>query len=97
MEFLVIIAYAGILSLVAPFVLPRSEHYGKFVPTALALVSGSVLWLLLTWLGFHYDEAWIWFAVMLGMPAASYFGTKILDERRTSAEEAELEAIRLGR
>jgi hypothetical protein len=53
MEFLVIIAYAGILSLVAPFVLPR--------------------------------------------PAASYFGTKILDERRTSAEEAELEAIRLGR
>lgn len=97
MEFLVILAYSGILALVAPFVLPKSEHYGKLLPTGIALIAGSALWLLLTWLGFHYDEAWIWFIVMLGMPAAGYFGTRAIDERRVRAEESELESLRLGR
>ena len=97
MELLIILAYAGILALVAPFVLPKSDHYGNLVPVAIAATSGAVLWLLLTWLGFHYDEAWIWFLVMLGMPAAAWFGTHRLDSVRKAAEEAELERLRLGR
>lgn len=96
MEMLVILAYAGILALVAPFVLPPSEHYGKLVPASIALTSGAALWLIFTWLGFHYDEAWIWFLVMLGMPAAAWFGTKLLDARRKEAEEKELESLRSG-
>ncbi|NCW23609.1 MAG: hypothetical protein EBW45_05990 [Actinobacteria bacterium] len=69
MEILVVIAYAAILALVAPFVFPPSEHYGKLVPAGIALVSGAGAWLTLTWLGFHYDEAWIWFIVMIAMAA----------------------------
>jgi hypothetical protein len=52
MEILVVIAYAAILALVAPFVFPPSEHYGKLVPAGIALVSGAGAWLTLTWLGF---------------------------------------------
>ncbi len=96
MEILVLLAYAAILALVAPFVLPRSEHYGNFVPAAISLVSGSVIWLLLTWLGFHYDEAWSWFIVMLAMPAAVIFGTRFLNKTRIAAEEKKLAEIRLG-
>jgi Flp pilus assembly protein TadB len=96
MEMLIILIYAGILALVAPFVLPPSEHYGKFVPAGLAVTSGAALWLVFTWLGFHYDEAWIWFIVMLGMPAAAWFGTKALDARRQDAEAKEFESLKLG-
>lgn len=96
MEILVLLAYAAILALVAPFVLPRSEHYGSFVPAGISLVSGSVIWLLLTWLGFHYDEAWIWFIVMLLMPVAVIFGTRLLHKTRVAAEEKKLAEIRLG-
>ncbi len=96
MEILVLLAYAAILALVAPFVLPRSEHFGSFVPAAISLVSGSVIWLLLTWLGFHYDEAWIWFIVMLAMPAAVIFGIRFLNKTRIAAEEKKLTEIRLG-
>lgn len=96
MEILVLLAYAAILALVAPFVLPRSEHYGSFVPAGISLASGSVIWLLLTWLGFHYDEAWIWFIVMLAMPAAIIFGTRYLNSTRARAEEQKLADIRLG-
>mgnify|MGYP000025190102 CR=1 FL=1 len=82
MEILVLLAYAAILALVAPFVLPRSEHYGSFVPAGISLVSGSVIWLILTWLGFHYDEAWIWLIVMLSMPVGMWLGAKRLNKIR---------------
>ena len=96
MEILVLLAYAAILALVAPFVLPKSEHYGSFVPAGISLVSGSVMWLILTWAGFHYDEAWIWFIVMLAMPAAVIFGTRYLSSTRAQAEEQKLAELRLG-
>lgn len=83
---LFIVIYAGILGLVAPYVGIKSDNYGSLVPTALGLVSGSVLWILLTWVGLHYDEAWIWVIVMLGMPAAMWFGAKYIDRRRAAGK-----------
>lgn len=96
MEIAVIVVYALILALVAPFVLPPSDHYGRFVPAGIALVAGCVIWLVLTWLGLNYLEAWIWFAVMLGMPAVGWFGARALDRIRKKQELARLEQIRLG-
>jgi hypothetical protein len=82
LNILFIVIYAGILGLVAPYVGVKSEHYGSYVPTGLAVVSGSVLWILLTWVGMPYDQAWIWIIVMLGMPAAMWFGGKLIEKRR---------------
>lgn len=96
MEILVIVAYSALLALVAPFVLPRSEHYGRFLPIGIATVAGSAIWLVLTWFGFSYSEAWIWIAVMLGMPLSAWFGAKFVDARRIAAEEMELARIRSG-
>jgi hypothetical protein len=96
MEILVILAYGLILALVFPFVLPTTDFYGKLVPLGLSLISGSFIWLLLTWLGFNYQEAWIWFAVMLGMPLIAMFGSRAIDRIRKKEEEARLEKIRLG-
>jgi uncharacterized membrane protein YeaQ/YmgE (transglycosylase-associated protein family) len=79
---LFIVIYAAILGLVAPYVGIKSDNYGTLVPTALAIVGGSVLWILGTWVGLHYDQAWIWLIVMLGMPAAMWFGAKRIDQMR---------------
>lgn len=96
MEILVILVYGLILALVFPFVLPPSDFYGKLVPLGLSLISGSFIWLVLTWLGLNYQEAWIWFAVMLGMPLIAWFGSRAIDRIRKKEEEARLEKIRLG-
>lgn len=95
MELLVVLAYAGLLALVAPFVLPKSDFYGKLVPFAIALGTGSVLWIVLTWLGFSYQEAWIWFIVMLAMPAVAWVATTRLAKVREDQEEKELAELRL--
>ena len=95
MELAVIFVYALLLALVAPFVLPRSDFYGRLVPASIALATGSLLWIVLTWIGFSQQEAWIWFVVMLGMPAAAWFAVGYLNKTRQSLEAKELEAIRL--
>ena len=94
MEFLFIVFYTAILGLVAPYVQIGSDRYGSFVPPVIGLATGSVLWVLLTWLGFGYTDAWIWSIVMLGMPVAMYFGSKALDKQRSKLDEQALSATR---
>jgi hypothetical protein len=90
MEFLFIVFYAAVLALVAPAVNIRSDRYGSFVPTTIALATGSFLWILLTVLGFGYTDGWIWTIVMLSMPAAMYFGSKFLASKRQKQDELAL-------
>ena len=87
MEFLFIVFYAAVLALVAPAVNISSDRYGSFVPTTIALVTGSFFWVLLTLLGFGYTDGWIWTIVMLSMPAAMYFGSKFLASKRQKQDE----------
>jgi nitrate/nitrite transporter NarK len=65
------------------------------VPFSVALASGSVVWLLLTWLGFSYTEAWIWFIAMLVMPVATWFTANYLQKVREVAEATKLAELRL--
>jgi lipopolysaccharide export LptBFGC system permease protein LptF len=90
MEFLFIVFYAAVLALVAPAVNMNSDRYGTLVPTAIALATGSFLWILLTVLGFGYTDGWIWTIVMLSMPAAMYFGSKFLASKRQKQDELAL-------
>lgn len=94
MEFLVILFYAGILALVTPFVIGASERYGQLIPFGISIVTGALLWIILTWLGFPYTEAWIWFIIMMLMPVAVWFGTKWLERQREKSEEQQLASIR---
>jgi uncharacterized membrane protein len=95
MELAVVVFYALLLALVAPFVLPKSDFYGRLVPASIALATGSVLWIVFTWLGFSHQEAWIWLIVMLGMPVATWFAVRYLHKTREALEVKELEALRL--
>lgn len=94
MEFLFIVFYAVILGLVAPYVAIGSDRYGVLVPPAIAIAAGSVLWVVLTWLGFSYVDGWIWSLVMIAMPVAMFFGSKALDKNRAKLDEQALQATR---
>ena len=87
MEFLFIVFYASILALVAPAVKITSDRYGSFVPATIALCTGAFLWLLLTVLGFGYSDGWIWSIVMVAMPIAMYFGSKLLATKRQEKDQ----------
>ena len=84
MELAFILVYAAILGLVAPYLGIDIKHIGSLVPGAIALVTGALVWALLTWVGLRYDEAWIWLIVMLGMPAAMVFGVRFISAKRSA-------------
>ena len=94
MEFLFIVFYTGVLALVAPYVRITSDRYGVLVPPAIGLATGSVLWIVLTWLGFSYVDGWIWTIVMVSMPIAMFFGAKALEKKREQSDNQALAATR---
>jgi hypothetical protein len=86
--FAVIIFYAAILGLVAPYIFVKNQEVGSLLPPAVALAAGSVLWVILTWVGLKYTDAYIWVIVMLAMPAAMIFlSTRIANQRISEREE----------
>lgn len=96
MELLIVAIYAGILALVAPYVFLMNDFVGKLAPLGIGLATGSLLWVILTWVGFNYAEPWIWFIVMLGMPVAVWVGVRWLQSSRAKLEAAELAKLEAG-
>lgn len=92
-SFAVVVLYAVILGLVAPYISVHSEKYGVLVPPAVAVATGSVLWGILTWVGMPYTSAWIFIIVMIAMPVAMIFVSGRIAKMRDAAEA---DALRLA-
>lgn len=73
-EIAFLVVYTVILALVTPYIVGKSEYYGTLVPASIALVYGSVLWVILTAVGLKSDNAWIWVITMFTMPIVMYIG-----------------------
>ena len=97
MELLVIIIYAAILGLAAPYVNVHSRDYGQLVPSAFALNSGAILWGILIWTGIGATNAWTWIIIMLAMPAAMAIGANRLAAARRAADAEQLVKIKTNR
>jgi hypothetical protein len=89
-SFSIIVFYAAILGLVAPYLHARSEEYGTLLPPAIALATGSAFWAGLTWLGFKYTDGYIWVIIMVVMPAAMVIVSSRMAHARIRAREEKL-------
>jgi uncharacterized membrane protein YeaQ/YmgE (transglycosylase-associated protein family) len=88
--FAVIVGYSVILGLVAPYINAKSEEYGWLLPPAIALATGSFFWVVLTWLGFKYEEAYIWAIIMVVMPLVMVLLSTRIAHARITKREAKL-------
>jgi lipopolysaccharide export LptBFGC system permease protein LptF len=93
-SFSVVILYTLVLGLVAPYITVHSEKYGALVPPTIALVTGSAIWVLLTWLGFSYADGWTWIIVMIAMPIVMMFVASRLAKSRDKAFAKQLESLK---
>ena len=89
-SFSVVVIYAIILGLVAPYISAHSDKYGALVPPAIATATGSIVWTILLWVGLPTTDAWIWLAVMLVMPVVMIILSNRLANSRDKAFEEEL-------
>ncbi|MEY4349277.1 MAG: hypothetical protein RL719_574 [Actinomycetota bacterium] len=89
-SFSVVVVYAIILGLVAPYISAHSDKYGALLPPAIATATGSVIWGALIWVGMPTTDAWIWLAVMLVMPVVMIIVSNRVANSRDKAFEEEL-------
>lgn len=89
----VVVFYGFLLGLIAPYIIGRSEVHGGFVPTGLAITTGSLIWLVLTWFGLSYESVWIWLAVMLITPAVMFPAVLKIRQLREAQDELELRSL----
>lgn len=89
-SFAVIIGYAAILGLVAPYLNAGSKEIGGLLPPSISIAVGSVLWVALTWLGFKYEEAYIWSIIMVIMPLVMVIFASRISNSRILKREAKL-------
>lgn len=87
MEIAIILLYSVILGLVAPYLTTRGKEYGILVPPAIATVTGSVLFVLFTWLGVDYEQVWLWAVIMLAMPTVMIIVSSRLAAHRIHLRE----------
>lgn len=81
-----LLTYAILLAAVGPYITGKSENYGEFIPAALSLATGSVLWSILLWTGLSPEEGWIWGIVMIVMPVAYFLGGKYFERLRVAGK-----------
>ncbi len=96
-SFSVVVIYAIILGLVAPYISMHGDKYGALVPPAIATVTGSAIWGVLIWLGMPTTDAWIWIAVMLAMPVAMIILANRVAASRDKAFEEQLKLAQSAR
>ena len=97
MELLVIVIYAAILGLAAPYVNVRSVDYGQLVPSAIALNAGAILFGILIWTGIGTTNAWTWIIVMVAMPFAMAIGANRLAAARRASDAEALAKIKTSK
>jgi len=89
-SFVVVVIYALILGLVAPYISVHSEKYGALLPPAIGLAIGSVLWAVLIWVGLPNSNAWLWMIIMVLMPVAMIIGANRIAKMRDDQQAEEL-------
>lgn len=89
MEIAIIVVYGAILGLVAPYLTTRAKEYGVLLPPAIATVTGTVAFSVLTWLGVKSDQAWAWALIMLSMPVVMIIVSARIAAHRAHVRELE--------
>lgn len=92
-EVLFLVIYAGLLTAVTPYISKHADDYGVLIPGALSLVTGSLVWSILTWVGMSDTDGWIWALTMILMPVGLAFGLPKYAKLRKAGQLAFVDAI----
>lgn len=88
MELVLIVTAAGLIGALLRYLVPGRHSHGLAVLPATGVIAGSVLWVILIWLGSPPNAWWSW-AIALGLTTVAVLALAvILPKRRQVAEDA---------
>jgi len=88
MELVLIVTAAGLIGAALRYLVPGRHSHGVAVLPAIGVITGSLLWVILIWLGAPPAAWWSW-AIALGLTTvAALVVALMLPKRRQAAEDA---------
>ncbi|MEC5183645.1 putative membrane protein YeaQ/YmgE (transglycosylase-associated protein family) [Cryobacterium sp. MP_3.1] len=93
MELLFVALGGALLGLAARYALPRRLTHGSVLVPAVGTGVASLVWVVLTWLGWAWDGGWIWWVSFVVAAVAAVVVDVVLGRRREAADLAMLHTI----
>ncbi|WP_255576890.1 hypothetical protein [Cryobacterium inferilacus] len=83
----------AILGLIVRYALPRRLTHGSVLVPAVGTGVAALVWVALTWLGWAWNEGWIWWVSLIVAGIAAVLADILLGKRREAADLAMLHRI----
>ncbi|MBX3116525.1 MAG: hypothetical protein KF808_04170 [Cryobacterium sp.] len=93
MELLFVALGAILIGLGLRYLLPGKDSYGSALLPAVSTIAASVIWAGLTWLGWPFDGAWIWWVSLVGGGLIAIAVALFVVPRRRQADAAAFERL----
>ena len=93
MELLFVALFGAIIGLGSRYLLPGRSTQGSVLVPAIATVTASAVWVALTWLGWNWAGAWIWWVSLGAAAAASVVLNITISRRRIHADQRMLQRL----
>ncbi len=93
MELLFVALGAVLIGLGIRLLLPGRDSYGSALLPAVCTIVSSAIWAGLTWLGWPFDGAWIWWVSLVGGGLIAIALALLLVPRRRHSDAATLERL----
>jgi hypothetical protein len=88
MELVLIVTAAGLIGTTARYLFPGRQSHGLAVMPAAGVIVGSLVWVLLIWVGAPENAWWSWL-IALGVTTVAVVALAlVLPRRRAAADEA---------
>lgn len=93
MELLFVALGGAIVGLAARYLLPGRSTQGVALVPAIGTAVASVVWVVLTWLGWKWDGGWIWWVSLILAAVACFATDLVLSRRRTHNDQRMLHTL----
>lgn len=95
MELVLIVTVAGLIGATLRYLVPGRQRHGLAVLPAAGVIAGSLLWVILVWLGAPQNAWWSW-AIALGLTTVAVLALALILPKRRQADEEALWAEMTG-
>lgn len=93
MELLFVVMGAIAFGLAPRYLLPHRDTYGNSLLSGVSVAVAAILWAGLTWVGWKFDDGWIWWVSLGGGLIAAFVTALVLAPRRRNQDQAMFERL----
>jgi len=83
--FVVLLSFA--IGLAVRYLLPGRDSYGSMLVPSISAAAGTIIWVILTWVGLKFDGGWIWVASLLGGGVIGLVFALVIPRTRRTADD----------